>query len=366
MPSIGNDLASIRKELQMSVEDVHLATKIPLHIIKTIEDESIFEDFEENTTYKRSYIRSYAKALDLSDRLVVRALDQAEKGTYSGLLREADGRDEKDLLLHAEPESDTEPGEEAEAEPPDETQDMVHDHAPTRETSAAEEARAAEPEKAPPTPPSVSSIDWADMGKRFIPLQRSSRLGVALIIALIAIAGIAAFIYMQGYFNSSQDTSGVETTPETTPAIESDSLQLNLTTPATEESSPSARNNQRVTLSDTLELVIYAAYDKLEPVRVYTDVIGSLNPYWIEQGQAYKFEFVNTARIRGQYSRMVLMLNGHAIENFRQQFLDPESGMIELSRSIFEGDQKWLQPPPDSLDIDAPPPQQIRNRPIYN
>ena len=201
-------------------------------------------------------------------------------------------------------------------------------------------------------------------------------MGVAVIVALIAVAGIAGFIYMQGYFSGSDGTgvngngngTDLDTAPQTTTAIESDSLQLDLTTPSTGEATAAAdqQRERRVTLADTLELVIYAAYDKLEPVRVYTDVIGSLNPYWLEQGDAYIFEFVNTARIRGQYSRMVLMLNGHVIQNFRQRFLDPESGMIELTRDIFEGDNKWLQPPPDSLDIDAPPPSQVQNRPIFN
>ena len=123
---------------------------------------------------------------------------------------------------------------------------------------------------------------------------------------------------------------------------------------------------QLTVLPDTLSLVIYAAHGILEPVRVYSDVMDELNPYWIEQGEAFRFEFVNTIRIRGQYSRMELLLNGHVIQNFAQQYYNPDTRMVELDRSIFEGDERWLSAPSDSLPINAPPPEVILDRPQFN
>jgi hypothetical protein len=120
------------------------------------------------------------------------------------------------------------------------------------------------------------------------------------------------------------------------------------------------------TLPDTLTMVIYAAHGKLEPVRVYTDIQDGINPYWIEQGEAVRFDFVNNINIRGQFSRMILILNRHPIQNFREQFYNPDTRLLEINRSFFEGDARWLQPAPDSLNIDAPPPTVIRERPSFN
>jgi hypothetical protein len=46
--------------------------------------------------------------------------------------------------------------------------------------------------------------------------------------------------------------------------------------------------------------------------------------------------------------------------NFKEQFFNPQTGRIEINRSFFEDDPKWLQPSPDSLEIGAPPPSVIR------
>ncbi len=125
------------------------------------------------------------------------------------------------------------------------------------------------------------------------------------------------------------------------------------------------QNESLETLPDTLSILLYAAYGKLEPVRVYTDIMNEINPYWIEEGNALRFNFVNDIQIRGQFSRIVLFLNGHVITNFREQFYNPETRLVEINRSYFEGEPKWLQPAPDSASIDAPPPT-IRERPTFN
>lgn len=365
MASLGKDLATIRKQRQMTLEDVHNATKIPPHILEAIEDDTIFTEFTENKTYIRSYVRSYGKAVKLDDERVVEALNKVESGSYDGdLLREED----VDKTAVEQPMSTRQP--EPESQEPD---DMVHDHAPdlSEEEEKADDHSGTE---GTPPPPSVDSVDWADMGRKFTPLQTKSRMWIGIVVIIMI---VAAVVFFWIYQNNPNLLSSSQLTPETTqnlsqPGVVPDSLQLNLSnTDDTGESSFNTDTDNATvtpdgTLPDTLGLLIYAAYGKLEPVRVYTDVMEGLNPYWIEEGEAFRFEFVNIIRIRGQYSRMELLVNGHPIRNFRQRFYDPDTSMVVIERTVFEDDDRWLQPPPDSSEISFLPPSIIRERPIFN
>lgn len=368
MPSLGNDLAEIRKELNVPLEDIHKATKIPIHILNAIEDDSIFSEIDQNITYIRSYIRSYGKQLNIDEDRIIRALDQVEQGTYSGLLQEGyEGPLPKFQSRHKEKEAEVEVEVEKD-EKSDETDDEPDKPVESRPSSKPDSASGTDKFSAVPSSetPTIQSVDWVDMGKKFTPLQSRSRMwiGVAALAVILTAAGL---IY---YLNLGPETASPESannSPATTEAIQADSLQLNLADPGnSDDTSQNESAGPAESLSDTLGLVIYAAYEKLEPVRVYTDVTASLNPYWIELGEAVRFRFVNTIRIRGPYDRMELLLNGHLIENFRNRFLNQESGSVEISREIFEGDPKWLQPPPDSLGLNVPDPQVIRDQPIFN
>lgn len=381
MPSLGNDLAAIREEKGISIEQIHNATKIPVHILNAIEDDSIFSELDQNATYIRSYIRSYAKQLDIDEERIIRALDQVEIGTYSGLLQEDyEGPLPKFQSRH----QDT--GEDDEDEKPEQKKEAKDSRQPKKEEPEAEADEIVRPQQTrpatgPPKPrapeasrqqpssekPTIQSVDWVDMGKRFKPLksQTPMRIGIAVIAILIASAGI--IYYLSRNSEPSATSTKEEAAATTTEAIQADSLQINLANPQEADDSVQGLQNQPLeSLSDTLGLVIYAAYEKLEPVRVYTDLMGSLNPYWIELGEGVRFQFVNTIRIRGPYGRMELLLNGHLIENFQERFLNPESGLVEIDREVFEGDSKWLQPPPDSLGLSVPDPRVINDQPVFN
>lgn len=374
MPSLGNDLAEIRKEQNLTLQDIQDATKIPLNVLKSIEDDSIFSDVVENITYIRSFVRSYARVLNIDEQLIRKALDQMEADNYTGLLRQKTGHPKEkfdlDEVKDSEPAGkDEEIEEEPSATPADTGKGAEPVETPELSGEAAEDVQ---------EPPTVRSVDWADMGRKFQPLQTQSKywLGVVFIL-IVLLGGLFAFYY----FNRT-DTGGPveETASEQVPSepdIAPDSLQLEVINPndrenvqgadtGTNESAGSTPQAAMESLPDTLTMVIYAAYDKLEPVRVYTDIMDNINPYWIEQGDAFRFEFVNTIRIRGQFSRMLLLFNGHPIENIREQFYNPETRLIEIDRSFFEGEPRWLQPPPDSLEIDAPPPNILQNRPTFN
>ncbi|MFH5831557.1 helix-turn-helix domain-containing protein [Halalkalibaculum sp. DA3122] len=362
MASLGKDLATIREHQKKTLEDIHDETKIPVHILQAIEDGTIFTDFEENKTYIRSYIRSYGKALKIEEEQVIEALDHYELGTYDGHLMEQNEVESfsfppGDLTAETEKPEESSDAEQPDAERPPEISARSADRSARRQSATA--------------PPSVSSVDWADLGRKFRPLENRSRIWIGIAVVLLVISGVIGYWFYQ---NSSLE--GLENSDQNTPqnvsqpAIVPDSLQLNLSdsgdTTAVEMQQTQPETTQA--LSDTLTLLVYAAYDRLDPVRVYTDVMAEFNPYWIEEGQAFRFEFTDVVRIRGPYSRMELLMNGHPIENFTERFLttvSPDSQYVELSRSLFEGDTMWLQPAPDSTELNFPPPSTVLDRPSF-
>ncbi|MGM0545282.1 MAG: helix-turn-helix domain-containing protein [Bacteroidota bacterium] len=380
MASLGKDLARIRKEQGLTLEEVHEDTKIPNRIIESIENGSIFTEINENTTYIRSFVRSYAKALSIDEKQIVYALDKVEKGEYGGSLQSLLKEKPKKSFEFDEGAEDKE--QEAEQEPSDEEKDeMVHDHSPefNQSQQASSPAVGAREDH-----PDVQSVDWADMGRRFQPLKSvGSRTWASLITLVILAAIVGGFFF---FYDADTSDTEVATNPDATSTEEqrqqesstenlsTDSLELNIASP--EEGDTLNQGNTVVTdevenenlteLPDTLSIVIYAAYGQLEPVRVYTDISDDINPYWVEEGEALRFNFVNEIRIRGQYSRMVLLLNGHPIEDPREAFYNADTRLLEITRSYFEDDDRWLQAAPDSLPIDAPPPSLIRERPTFN
>jgi hypothetical protein len=83
---------------------------------------------------------------------------------------------------------------------------------------------------------------------------------------------------------------------------------------------------------DTLQIVIYAAYDKLNPVRVGSDLRESVFPLWMEQGEAYYFDFNEEITIRGQFSRMLILFNNTVIEAPLERFSGVQENTVRLTR----------------------------------
>lgn len=341
MPSLGNDLAIIRKDQGISLEEVHQSTKIPKHILTAIEDNSLFQDISGTTAYIRGYVRSYASMLAIDEREVIHALDQMEKGNYNGNLV----------------------GDELRPEEPDESEktNSVKDESDyTATNTPSKDIVLKRSDK-------VTSIDWVNMAERFSPFNKR-RPKWKSVFATLIIFGVATFLIYWFYFHPQAENTQ-------TPSQQETSMQATVPSGTLQSSSPAIENNDSAKLtsstrgqleapkdelSDTLSIVLYAAYGKLEPVRVFTDVTGDLNPYWIEEGEAIRFNFVNEFQFRNGINNIVLLMNGHPITNFKEQFFNPQTERIEINRSFFEDDPKWLQPSPDSLEIGAPRPSVIR------
>lgn len=357
--SLGKDLAGIRKELGLSLEEIQSSIKIPMLTLKSIENDSIFESTEHNQTYIRSFVRSYARALHLKDDEIVKALDAVEAGTY-----------DHDLIEKNEEETISEPDDTSENNEPFDLKNVSPPDI----------------EKAPIKPkPTVENVNWADLGKKFS-LQDSSPKGwlllVIIVIFVFSLLGTGFFFKEEifGFFETST-TEVIEpvenhfpTLPETTSEADTLNITPPLQTPDPDQSTTEVVDQNQVsapTLSstnlntqiDTLTVAVYAIFDKLEPVRVTSDLNGRTNPFWMEQGEAFNFDFSDSLLVRGQYSRMLLLFNGHVIADHRQYY-DSEYEALLITRSMLDS-SGYFDPAPATFPYEEGPPDSLVYRISY-
>ena len=246
------------------------------------------------------------------------------------------------------------------------------------------------PEKKPSGKPPTSStktadkVNWAQMGKRFNAQQESkSNVVLITILAIITVSLLLfAFLYrstISSWFAGFSEAPSENTTEVTDPnsgnVIIADSLsgnnlsgnsarssqdsEITGTTNRDEQQSPNSEANESETsqreaavelaqaetapldsialqnlaqFPDTLQIVIYAAYDKLDPVRVGSDLRESVFPLWMEQGEAYYFDFNEEITIRGQFSRMLILFNNTVIEAPLERFSGVQENTVRLTR----------------------------------
>lgn len=383
MSSLGKDLETIRTKLNLSLEDVYDVTRIPVHIIKSIEDETLFGGVETNKTYIRSFVRSYAKGLKITEEDIIEALNQMDQNRYEGFLAEkysgieSPGSTSETKSTSKEPE-ETGTSEEHKSKPLNVEKEKIT-HGEVTPYSQPDPSR--NHNQPTPPPPSVSSINWAAIGKKFYQFNVKSRVWVVVVFLLLAVAVIGFFFFYNPQ-NIEQSSTVLDTTAILNNQATSDTqsampTEETLDTTISEDASAVTEdeNNQeqenagtgsQISLPDTLRLVIYAAHNKLEPVRVNSDVNERLSPYWIDQGQAMRFEFVDTLELRGQYSRMELLFNGHLVEDAYPNYYVQDQNRVIITRSIFESDEKWQNPiSPDTLAGNIPPPRVIKDRPTF-
>ncbi|MEX1011430.1 MAG: helix-turn-helix transcriptional regulator [Balneolaceae bacterium] len=348
MASIGKDLARIRNYLGISREEIHRTTRIPVGTIRRIEDGSLLSNTEENPTYIRSFVRTFGRALKLKDELIVEALNQHEAGEYTHLL----------LAAYPELSSDIGKSDSSTQHESREVDETVTELPETGSSPLTAPSSTQKTEQESNTsPPSLRSVNWADMGKKFKKIERSAPLWLISLVIILIIAGISGWVlYKQNLigFSNQSDEADVENPNGSEPP----SMTL---IPESEPEEPEPIPE----LEETLYLTVYAANGQLEPVRVWSDLKPRVDPYWMESGIAFNFEFQDTIRVRGQYSRMLLFLNGHRIESFRDAYYSPDEDAVQLVREIFEGQPHWAEPVPLELPSNVPAPDTLMNRPTF-
>ncbi len=341
--SLGKDLATIRNELGFSLEEIQSQIKIPTHTLTTIENDTIFDD-EQNKTYTRSFIRSYAKALKIEDDIIVQALDSVEAKLYApgDLLKDLDLTTPAPLFKPDVLEHETEEAKSKKTEDTSQTPSVVE--------SKVEE------------PPTVENVNWADLGRKFEIKESAPKIWLAVIIAVViitlAVLGVVFRSSIFGLFSSSettppqpeQEVATNNAPPLLTPVPEDTSDVEDTLTPQEPIISSSANPYfiPMAALDDTITLSVYAAFDKLEPVRVTSDINWRTNPFWMEQGEAFNFDFTDTLLVRGQYSRMLILFNGHIIENPTSQYFNVDFNSLMFTREALNS-ATFLSTPPDEF-----------------
>lgn len=401
MPTIGKDLSKIRSHLGLSIQDIQHDTKIPVSTLKSIENGSIFDHPEENQTYIRSFVRSYGRALKINDDLMIKALDQNETGNYNHLLLEEypvlkpdkTGQQEPEPELETQPHSEVDENSEApeqqlfdkKEEPRQENDDneseIKHieisdestEDASQKESKTGKKSQTSgklQP-KSTNTEKSVKSVDWADVGRKFNQEKKHTPVWLIGLIIILIIAGfLGYFLYQNGFFSLEglmENDQQEQVSPPTEASQSNLSLDLADSLAATEtadQPEPSSPETE-AELGDELELTVYAAYDDLGPVRVWSDLKPRMDPYWLEQGAAMQFGFRDTIRIRGSYSDLILLKDGHHVENAAQEFLQQEDDYIQLTREFFASDPKWATSVEYELPEGVPPPDSLATRPTF-
>lgn len=333
MAHLIDDLLAIRDHLKLTSKDLSAKTRFPADVILDIETAKVLDKPANQRTYVRSYLRNYAKALKVSDTDIVRALDEHFGEGYSGFLAEKyTGLPAANRPAEAQPEmlkrviATSTHGDTDEFSRPD----------PTYEHNR----------NAPP-PPELEAVDWSRIRTVKRAFNGRTRLGLFLALALVA-AAAAVFAYWK--WGGAVDQPAAEPVPaETLPVVPADTL------------SDSA--GVLPTFPDTLEIVLYAATGNLDPVRVISDVGINNYPYWIEQGIAMRFEFVNQITLRGDTPNMMVLFNGHPVPDL-QQFVVSDR-MLTLRREYFENTTTYRTASNDTTLGALPWPSEIRNRPIF-
>lgn len=377
MPSIGNDLVTIRTYLGLSVDDIRKATKIPLHTLEAIENNSIFEQRDEVQAYVRSFVRTYGRAIKLDDKLVVTALNQEELGSYNHQLLTAYPELAKEIPADSfskpkETESidseSTDPDDQSSVKPTDEKENdkassPEEEYSPRFQPDFDNDEPAAEP-TAGSAATSVRDVNWADMGRK----MSSDRPGMP--VWIIGAAVVIIVVVASLWFFTQTDETAELTDPDAPTSAESappgtNGGELSLDLRQEEGEEITDEPEQPSQLDETLYLTVYAATGNLDPVRVWSDLKPRMDPYWIDEGVAFNFEFRDTVRVRGPYSNILLFLNGHSIDNFRQDHFNNEENVVELTRDLFEDDPRWATTIPFELPPNVSEPDSVANRPAF-
>lgn len=353
--SLGNDLATIRQEKNLSLEDIFEVTKIPVHTLKSIENDTLLKSSSESKTYLRSFIRSYAKALKISDQHILAALKATEDGSYNDTLikfvhpqygKESEGVAQETLNQDGLTTID----------PKELTADTYEEEIESNEENTSNtESKSKDSSK-----PTVNTVNWADMSKKVYASPANSKIGLLLIVVLI-VGGLGAASYFYGGdfvdMISSDDSSSQTNTIDDSNLNDGDDILITNDSTFTDNADSLQTTPPVLSLPETLTVTLYAAYDKLDPVRVTSDFNNRTNPFWMNKGDAYYFDFNDTLLVRGQYPRFLLMYNGNVINNPRQNHYDSSLRSIVITRDILSAPEYQINNAnnfPTNLGVQAP------------
>lgn len=385
MTALHEDLLAIRKKSSLTQQEVYELTRIPISVIQEIENGSIFTSKSHQLTYIRSYARSYAKALRISNDDIVDSLDKQQSDSYNGELSKRYLGSTTMPAASDTPKSDTEKNRPSDSQRPKKSESEYLPVPGPTSTAGANEYSRPDPNRiynqSTPQPPQMESIDWADVGQRISSMRSSSFLYIIVLVLILFAGGFFTYRYFasddstqhvvqdetpiefQGMLEPAEDTSLPEPPPSSTPLTPpaADSVDQAEVEPIATPTRPITRITEGV--PDTIFITLHAALGKLEPVRVTSDINGLRSPYWIEVNQGMRFEFLDNIVIEGQVSRMAVWINGHYFANLLEYTTGNRT--IELSRDILSNYATMFTTEPTQIPDNIEPPSAVSDRPVF-
>lgn len=440
MREISRDLTLLRKHLKLEVHDIHEATRFPIDRIEAFESGTLFEDsdFESNITYIRSFVRSYGKALNLPDDVLIDCLDYVELGSYNRQLIDYFEASQKkkgkkspvkerlvidDTVDEGVDESVNKTEDSGESNTSDESA-VSGNNAGSDSSAESTPASASLPQ--PVTVPSfnkppVDGVDWASK-----PIKGRTRKPIpphVWIIGAVSTLLIMAVITLVWWFsqrdtpssNSNADSTLDPASTELTQGAASDngnsqssdggnldrsvnnrSNERSSATNATNATASSRNNGQNSSgpsnpdteiasngngspqpntgplaylgsspLNATYSVLVYAANGRLEPIRVWSDQKPEIDPYWIEQGHAMRFEMDQEMRLSGQFSNLRLIVNGRDLGPISPNSAQNGIPTFTLNVSTPQMASVPRDPQPINLQQDIQMPTEFVDRPTF-
>lgn len=355
MSQLYEDLKSIRVEKNLAVEDIFDKTRISKDNIELIEDGSLLAAGS-NRTYVRSFIRTYSKAVGISEADILKALELHEKGDYDGYLA-ASYLKEKPKAVQGRQGDKTK--KQDEVKPDDEETDKPSKAKPiitpaaldVKETEKKDIYARAHPRVLPYK--EDSAVNWGEMNKRAGKKKMPMGAVVVLLIVFILLAAIAGGAY---YFYFVQPTDPQPTTDQDTTeeVSEIDFLDAPI--------APDPSQAAAIILPDTLTIVVYAAYGNLEPFRVSSDTFLNRRPYWLERGRGMRITFIDEINLYNQLDRMLVMYEGRVFTQFAER--DDAEARITIRREQFINDPSLESFTSASLPQGVSVPNRIIDRPV--
>lgn len=332
------DLKRIREARDVSLTDIHEATRVSEDVLDDFESGDLFNRSSFNPVYLRSLAKSYAQHIGITPaQRVMECLELAQNNRYTNEL----AVDE----LGEEPLSITWPDEDgpAETDPdPAPLDDSAFDApGPEKRNTAAESEMAARRWNS--TEPS-SDDESAGSPSSSQPASQSNKpliiLGVAVVLVLVGLA----WGLMQ-WSAPNEDPPEPAPTEESPPTPPDDTTETEPVSDATESSSSEASSPE---LGESIYATLYAANGSVNGVRVQRDD-DLRRPYWIEEGDAVVLPFTDRITIEEQLDQLQLFVNEYPVP---LEPLDSQDRRV-LTRSDLESWADTMQAAP-AEDLPAP------------
>lgn len=307
-----SDLAAVRVEKAVSLEDIQAVTKVYPHIISQFEEDGLQDHHLFNHLYVRAFVRSYAKVVGIPQDETAEVYDNALKGRYRRQLAVTHlGLDPEDVgpvddILPDFEEDDKEASKEIETPVERRSSDVTSNVS----SGSRIEYR--------PAPTESEVTDWLDsvkeQGNKLIELARENgALQWGILVVGIGLSLIVIFQLLALNDTEEQSPLAAMTEEPAEEASESDTL---VAAPAAIQTLPL----EDVVLKDSLELFVVASTGKLDPFRVKVDN-DMRRPYWLDEGDSMRFYVSNRVTVEDNLAAMKILLEGYAYPIYRTDSL---------------------------------------------